>query len=358
MPPKEPEIPAQVTKDFTTLREIVQFVSSIIQRRYGKQQQLKFGENLQAKYVLNHSQIGRSVENLQQKFLPRISILRKRSLQQHPWHFAQEIPWQSAIFHRAQNQKAVEFVEDISAKSFTSSTRIDKSITTAAATESVAPPQVPAQNRDKELLEAENLETRIEQSNYLVLDPQIKHSLSQLLNIHIPFVKIYTNELTDKLVKKYNADALAYPNKILFRLGKYSPQSRTGIALLGHELTHINQLNLPKQNVPETTENEEREALINEQKILHHFSFPQTIKENAIPSNFNSTPSQVISQPSHIHPQTPKAALSSRDLNLPPEANSTLNTSSQLTEAQLNFIKEEVYRDLRNRIREESERGS
>ena len=62
-------------------------------------------------------------------------------------------------------------------------------------------------------------------------------------------------------------------------------------------------------------------------------------------------------QLSQVRAAQPKAAASSRDVNVPPVANTISNGPAQLLEQQLDQIKEAVYRDLMDKIRIEFERG-
>jgi Domain of unknown function (DUF4157) len=368
MPNKEPETPAQMPENFTSSSEMRQFALSIIQRRYQKPKQLQLTEKLQTKYIVSASQISQSIpKKYQPKLGDKTRIVFQRFLQQKPWEFAEEIPLPTSGNQTAESPASgfqLQQTENLTSQQIFLLRKRDKNlpfpterlISTPSSGKPLYPSPLP-DNQDKQSLEEKQLETKIEQSNYRILEPQVQNTFSRILNIRLPTVRIYANELADKLVNKYNADALTYPNKILFKSGKYSPQSRTGRALLGHELTHVAQLRGENQNTSLTPEAQETEALNNEQKLLHYYSSPQTSRESPTPQTFSPITSYVKPNPSPTtQPQIPKAALSSRDISLPTETNS--NSTFQFTEAQLNFIKEEVYRDLKNRLRVEFERGS
>jgi hypothetical protein len=220
----------------------------------------------------------------------------------------------------------------------------------------------------KESVDAENdrekeLPARIAETSPAGVAPALKELLNRILNTRIPPVRIYSDQASDAVAKKFNADALTFGDKILFRAGKYDPRGRTGIALLAHELTHTVRSRMEGENAPghpviREPEAEEREALDNEKRVLRYFASPvghNGVMEPVRPSTGNSSPSdsQVLTTPGSI----PKAALSSRDLELPPETNSSISTPLQLSEQDITMIKEEVYRDIMNRIRIEFERG-
>lgn len=236
------------------------------------------------------------------------------------------------------------------------------------------------------------LRTKIERSSHFILDSRLKDTLAGVLNIRIPSVKVYTNQTSDALVKRFNADALTYENQILFRAGKYDPRSKKGIALLGHELTHAAQSRMCNKNVPgymKTSDRKatEQEALNNEKKVIRYFSTIGAYRRYADTTGFGAKPSHIndrqlsltktrslMSNMSKIpvlknEPKDPlkfnsgtnqlslQTALSSRNLTMPPEMNTNVNISPELTDKQLRYVKEEVYRDIMNRIRIEFERG-
>lgn len=214
-------------------------------------------------------------------------------------------------------------------------------------------------------LKKDGHETNIEKENYFTLDQRVKDFLANILNMRIPSMKIYTNQSSDMIVKKFKADAVTYEDKILFKTGKYNLQDKSGIALLGHELTHAAKTRMQSQGMPEymknevTSEAEEKDAVDNEKRVLRYFSSPEVYKGLKEPSIKPSISDSSVRNSHFSSPQgsMPKTALSTRDLNLPPESNLGLNSVTQLSGQQLTLIKDEVYRDIMNRIRTEFERG-
>ncbi len=235
--------------------------------------------------------------------------------------------------------------------------------------------------------------SQIEGSSHFILDSRLKDFLADMLNIRIPSVKIYANQASDALAKRFSADALAYEDRILFKAGKYDPRDKRGIALLGHELTHAAQLRMENKNVPEhmmtnVRKAEEHEALNNEKRVLRYFSPIEAYRE-CTKQSISGTKGSYIDDNWLLHTQartpmttalkTPvsprghkepskfssgnnqlshvQTALSSRDLRLSPETNTGSNTATELSERQLRLIKDEVYLDIMDRIRIEFERG-
>lgn len=234
----------------------------------------------------------------------------------------------------------------------------------------------------------ENLEKKAEQSSYFYLDSSLKDYLAGILNMRIPSVRIYANQASDTLTEQFNADALTYKNNIFFKTGKYNPRDKKGIALLGHELTHVAQTKMQNQNLAESKITdywyEEQEAIGNEKSLLRYFRSIEanTINKNFSNSNFGDNSSRdygfnskafrslkssaspdpflgnsTSTNKYHNQNQTPRTALTSRDLNLPSETNMNSNLTFQLSDQQLRSIKDDIYRDIMNRIRIEFERG-
>jgi Domain of unknown function (DUF4157) len=259
----------------------------------------------------------------------------------------------------------------------------------------------------------------VERSSHFILGANLKNFLANLLDIRIPAVKIYTSQMADALTRKQGADALTYQDKIFFRAGKFNPRTVAGMALLGHELTHAAQTRLEPQNATQRVTHKamEDQALVNEARVLQHFTSPNpSASEVNLGSAHSISPSvsptwiQQLARPSHSPltqstrttpeisfqgsrhnsyssvqeqgrlnvPGFPKgnaalgssfqappmqtgqlkAAASDREISLPISgSDNSLNGTPQMSELQLKQIKEEVYRDLMNRIRIEFERG-
>jgi hypothetical protein len=250
----------------------------------------------------------------------------------------------------------------------------------------------------------------IEHSGSFQPDSRIKEFLTKLLNIRIPTVKIYANQTSDAWVKRYQADALTYDDKILFKTGFYDPTRPRGVALLGHELTHAAQNRLSENRTTGGSQEagtgkfskshqidptDEIQALNNERQILQYFAegpsvgrrvessspSPGDIKGSQfrpVPSSSavfpSNPPATVVSQlvshrrsesrpaasPPPATPTVPlRTALSDRDLSSDSAMDTTagMAASGGLSSETLQMIKDMVYQDICDRIRLDFERG-
>jgi hypothetical protein len=231
------------------------------------------------------------------------------------------------------------------------------------------------------------LAERIERSSPIVVERRVTDWLTRMLHIRLPEVSIYANQAADQLVRSAGADALAYPDLILFRNDTYDPDSAEGLALLGHELTHVQQMRqraFPKAPAASTTlAAEEHEAIRNERAVLYAATalpadqdgppapartpWPATtvqqVRAPLVPpapaigwnrGTGGGHPANVAAAPAAVERGGgPRAAAHSRDLGPPPEAPAAVPSAAQLQQ-----IKAEIYRDLIDQIRSDFERGA
>lgn len=350
---------SQELANFLAHRSMQQFGVALKRRRTLQPQILQFVRALQTKYISdNETQLSPATVR---KFVQKIRMkdwIQRRSLRDTSLKFARVMPLPMA-----------PPLADLDSTEADSLHSLVGSSPEGLKANSLNPV---TRSRSRSINEVDGLESKVNQSNFQILESPVQAFLSHILNIRIPRVRVYANALSDRLAKKYDADALAYPDKILFRIGKYDPHKVTGLALLGHELTHLEQFN--RQDASSTLENSaiaEVEALTNERKVFRYISAQQEY-----PDQFNSfgfTPnighftatSSRETQPSIPHVSEsaqslplPRAALSDREIGFSPPAPQAMNLVAPLSELQLNSIKNEVYRDLRQRLRTEFERGS
>lgn len=198
------------------------------------------------------------------------------------------------------------------------------------------------------------IEEKIEPSSHLVLSSRVQDFLTNLLDLRLSAVKIYANPPADALTRQFKADALAYEDKILFRSGQYAPDEPAGLALLGHELTHVARgAPAPGPVTAEQYRAEEQQALSNEQRVLRQVTPPAAAWS---PARTAVAPPQIVAAPPPVAQTVPlKTALSSRETATPPAAAAP---EVPLSERQLRMIKEAVYRDIMARIKTDLERGS
>jgi hypothetical protein len=227
--------------------------------------------------------------------------------------------------------------------------------------------------------ESQHALARMERSSPLVLDRSVRDLLERLLRRQLPSVPIYANDAADTLARAAGADALAFSNRVVFRHGAYDPHSATGLALLGHELTHVAAMRAqPAAQAPSAGEcaAEEREALDNERELLRFLgdaggSAPEPPAPSGLRRRFQRSQAPgyspvampppaargvvAVGQPSPMPPviPPPRAASTGRDLGPAPTP-----PALALSDAELRRIKDEIYNDLLHRIRIDFERGA
>ena len=245
-----------------------------------------------------------------------------------------------------------------------------------------------------------DMAVEIEHSSSFQPDSRIKAFLADLLNIRIPAVKIYANQMSHAWVKRYKADAVTYDDKILFKAGLYDPTRPRGMALLGHELTHTAQARVSAHRTSNVFQdpgagkvpmadpidrNDEVQALENERRVLQYFanapSDSRTVHASSLsPTNIGGSqyaPNPPATVVSHLvsrrrsesrsvasqPPSTPtgplRTALSNRDLSPNPAMDTAagMTASCELSPETLQMIKDMVYQDICDRIRLDFERG-
>jgi hypothetical protein len=187
------------------------------------------------------------------------------------------------------------------------------------------------------------------------LDPYVQGWLSRLLDLRIPAVRIHTGQAADATARRFNADAVSFGRDIMFRAGRFAPDSASGLGLLGHELTHVAQARsdrFARSLGPTALAREEPAAIENEKRVLQHVTLMP-----AIAPKIATAPREPRS-PAVTLPPAPRAASVDRGVVPPPGGSDALSPPPELTAQQLGALKEAVYRDLLDRIRTEFERGA
>ncbi len=191
------------------------------------------------------------------------------------------------------------------------------------------------------------------------IKPQIIEKISNFLNLRLPKVFIHRNIQASEYLRKYNAEAMTIGQHIYVRNENSDLTTRHGMALLGHELTHVAQENEQGDQTPgfsqsTSKEVQEKTALRNERLILHHapLSF-QTSNKNVVEQVQAATVNQTSKGSTGPH-----FAEESRDISTPlSDPALTESTRNGLSNGELKQIKEEVYHDILMRIKTEFERG-
>ena len=186
------------------------------------------------------------------------------------------------------------------------------------------------------------------------LDPHVQSYLTRLLDLRIPAVRIHTGQAADATARRYDADAVSFGPDVMFRAGRFTPESATGLALLGHELTHVAQTESGRSAGSldrAAVARDELAALENEQRVLRHLAgkLPAAAPRAAVPRQPASRASS--------NPPAPRAASIDRGV-APPVDSGSPAPPAELSAQQLGALKEAIYRDLMDRIRTEFERGA
>jgi hypothetical protein len=187
------------------------------------------------------------------------------------------------------------------------------------------------------------------------LDPYIQGWLSRLLDLRIPAVRIHTGQAADTMARRFNADAVSFGPDIMFRAGRFAPDSATGLGLLGHELTHVARARSDRfAGPPDRTalDREEIVAIENEKRVLQHAR-----GEPAVAAIVAAMPREA---PSRAVTRAPAPRAASVDRGVAPATGDSdvLSASPELSAQQLGVLKEVIYRDLMERIRTDFERGA
>jgi hypothetical protein len=188
------------------------------------------------------------------------------------------------------------------------------------------------------------------------LEPHVQAYLSRLLDLRIPAVRIHTGQAADAAARRLNADAVAFGRSIMFRTGKFDPDSATGLGLLGHELTHVAHAAHTEADGfagppgRAALMREELAALENEKRVLQHAA-----QKPVVSAPIGAMPREPTARASRSTP-APRAA--STDRAMAPAAEAGLSSPPELSPQQLGALKEAIYRDLMDRIRTEFERGA
>jgi hypothetical protein len=188
------------------------------------------------------------------------------------------------------------------------------------------------------------------------LEPHVQAYLSRLLDLRIPAVRIHTGQAADAAARRLNADAVTFDRSIMFRTGKFDPDSATGLGLLGHELTHVAHAAHTEADGSAGPSGraalmrEELAALENEKRVLQ-----QAAQKPVVSVPIGAMPREPTPRASRST-SAPRAA--STDRATGPAAESGLSGPPELSPQQLGALKEAIYRDLMDRIRTEFERGA
>jgi hypothetical protein len=220
-----------------------------------------------------------------------------------------------------------------------------------------APPKPSAPSADKPAPTHQEtaavLARRLDQESSPRLPPAgLHHFLAARLGLHVPSVRVHVGPAADRLAVAHGADAVSFAERIVFRHRRYEPQTVAGAALFGHELTHVAARARGVDSSAAATAREEKSALENEHR-LHRELAPPALRPaqppNA-PAASGPLPSASVAPAAASVPVVRAAAI---ERPLPAAA-----LPDRLPAGQVKQLKEEIYRELLDRIRTDFERGS
>jgi hypothetical protein len=189
-----------------------------------------------------------------------------------------------------------------------------------------------------------------------VIDPPIVDRIARLLRRPLPPVQIYTNPAADRLAQAAGADALAYPGAVAFRSDAYHPERREGFALLAHELSHVTDIQTGSAPAPGSAERqagEQRAQAVERAALTTTVAVPPDRPIPPVTADTSPAPALPPLRFNEHPPVPPQPALSDRDVELsPPPAPTPIGPE------QLAIFKDEIMRDLIDRIRTDFERGA
>jgi Domain of unknown function (DUF4157) len=186
------------------------------------------------------------------------------------------------------------------------------------------------------------------------LEPRVQGYLSRLLDLRIPAVRIHTGQAADAAARRLNADAVSFGRSIMFRSGRFDPDSAAGLGLLGHELTHVAQAGRAELDQSAGARGgaalarEELAAIENERRVLQHATWRPVAPVLAPAREPASGASKAA----------PSLRAASVDRGVTPPRPEAVSSAPEITPQQLGALQEAIYRDLMDRIRTEFERGA
>jgi len=185
------------------------------------------------------------------------------------------------------------------------------------------------------------------------LSESARSALAGFLGLDVGQTRFYDNAAADELNRRLGSDALSMGRQVFFRQGRFEPGDPHGLALIGHELTHVHAglTGFPRPPAPgPASQAEERAAVANELRVLRE------VGVWARPAARVEAPPPAPAAASHSAAQAAgvKMAATGRLEDVQPEE----DTGGGLSEQQLAALRELLYRDLMERIRIDQERGA
>jgi hypothetical protein len=222
--------------------------------------------------------------------------------------------------------------------------------------------------KDNQATATHLLDAAIDSSSFRFLDNHLRFLLGSHFNFRVPPLRVYTGSHADAAAQALQADAMTYRSHLFFRLGKFDPNSASGLGLIAHEISHLHQQRSSRraddQSVTESGV-EERNAIATESRVRNEVFNPRQMASNtrlfASPlSNADRTPNPP-QQGTALSPAGPfgpiKTALQGRTLSNPDSPSNTDQAITGLSSAAIRGLKNEIYHEILDRIRSDFERG-
>ena len=191
-----------------------------------------------------------------------------------------------------------------------------------------------------------------------LLPANVLRIFSRYLRQELPPVRIHRSDMIDRYLGQRGADAMTIGSHIFFRNGRFGSGDNRSTALLGHELTHVAQQTSPHGSPAAGVHMDpvhEDAALGNERFIFSHLTRPHQSLDTLPAVHAGAAP--VPSQAPMGQAMRPMFAETSRNMDAPAALPSAAKTAAG-PEMDISQIKNEIYRDLMQRMKIDLERGS
>jgi hypothetical protein len=191
-----------------------------------------------------------------------------------------------------------------------------------------------------------------------LLPANVLRIFSRYLRQELPPVRIHRSDMIDRYLGQRGADAMTIGSDIFFRNGRFGSGDNRSTALLGHELTHVAQQTSPHGSPAAGVHMDpvhEDAALGNERFIYSHLTRSHQSLDTLPAVHTGAAP--VPSQAPTSQAMRPMFAETNRNMDAPAALPSAAKTAAE-PDLDMSRIKDEIYRDLMQRMKIDLERGS
>jgi hypothetical protein len=196
-----------------------------------------------------------------------------------------------------------------------------------------------------------------------VIEPSVRERLRDVVGpVAADAVRIHEGKPPEIDAAMPAAEAVTVGRDVFFGPGRYRPHEPVGFGLLVHEATHVRHAMTPDAAWQRATatgvRDEEDEAIRREQEVIEH---RQSLRP-ATESSRRGDQHPVIAAPTARTEATSLASVSETSSASQPMAATPGRTAPppvpEVSKADLDAMREKIYRDLMGRIRSEFERGA